>query len=257
MFSTLANVSIYSVYFLVVNGVKTLFTSVTGGIQALLGELWARREINELKKTFSWTEWTIHTGAVFVFGCTASLICPFIQIYTLGVEDANYYAPLFGFLLTTANTMHSLRLPYNIMILAGGHYKQTQSNYIIAAVMNLVISIFAVSRFGLVGVAIGTLSAMLYQTIWMAVYVSKNFLLRPIKEIVKHLCVDALSFGLSYWLTSFIVIKELSYSSWIVLAIKTAVIWLTISCITNYIAYPNFVKRILSLVHTKIKQIMQ
>lgn len=41
-------------------------------------------------------------------------------------------------------------LPYNLMILAAGHYKQTQSNYIVAAALNIVISIVLVSRFGLI-----------------------------------------------------------------------------------------------------------
>ena len=54
------------------------------------------------------------------------------------------------------------------MILAGGHYKQTQNNYIIAAIINIVISILFVNILGLAGVAIGTLLAMFYQTIWMA-----------------------------------------------------------------------------------------
>ena len=68
LFSSLQNVSIYSVYHLVVYGVKTLFTSLTNGVQALLGELWARQEIAELKKTFGWAEWAIHTGVTFVLG---------------------------------------------------------------------------------------------------------------------------------------------------------------------------------------------
>ena len=41
-------------------------------------------------------------------------------------------------------------LPYNLMILAAGHYKQTQNNYIVAAALNIVISTVLVSRFGLI-----------------------------------------------------------------------------------------------------------
>ena len=48
LLSTLSNVSIYSVYFMVIKGVKTLFLSMTNGIQSLLGELWARQELDEL-----------------------------------------------------------------------------------------------------------------------------------------------------------------------------------------------------------------
>lgn len=58
-----------------------------------------------------------------------------------------------------------MRLPYNLLILDGGHYKQTQSNYIVASVINIVLSILFVNSLGLIGVAKGTFVAMLYQTI--------------------------------------------------------------------------------------------
>ena len=157
IFSSLSNVSIYSVYFLIVKGVKTLFLSITNGIQSMIGELWAKKELDELRKVFAWTEWCIHTGTTFIFSCTAVLIVPFIQVYTAGIHDAEYRQPLFALLLVGANAMHCLRLPYNIMVLAAGHYKQTQQNYIIAAILNIIISVLAVKSWGLIGVAIGTL----------------------------------------------------------------------------------------------------
>ena len=160
VFSTLSNVSIYSVYFLVIKGVKTLFLSMTNGIQALIGELWAKQELEKLKGFFAWVEWVIHTGTTYVFSCTAALIVPFVQVYTFGINDANYIQPVFAVLLTLANAMHCLRLPYNIMVLAAGHYRQTQKNYIVAAILNILVSILTVKVWGLIGVAIGTLVAM-------------------------------------------------------------------------------------------------
>ena len=65
----------------------------------------------------------------------------FIGIYTNCVTDANYIQPLFAVLLVLANAVHCLRMPYNLMILAGGHYKQTQNNYIVAAIMNITVYI--------------------------------------------------------------------------------------------------------------------
>ena len=180
IFGTLKDVSVFSVYYLVVNGVKQLFNSLTSGVQALLGELWAKGKQKDLNNFFSMMEWGVHTCAVFVWSCVFVLIVPFVQVYTKGVTDTDYVVPLFAFIIVLANAMHGLRIPYNIMILAANHYKQTQSNYIVAAFVNLVVSLIAVQRLGLVGVAIGTLLAMTYQTIWMAFYDSKNLLERPI-----------------------------------------------------------------------------
>ena len=49
IFSTLSNVSVYSVYLMIINGVKGIFLSMTSGIRALLGEFWAKQEIGTIK----------------------------------------------------------------------------------------------------------------------------------------------------------------------------------------------------------------
>ena len=237
VFSTLTNVSIYSVYHLIIYGVKNLFLSLMNGIQSLIGEMLAKQEMEALNKFFSKVEWLVHTGVTFIFGCTAMLIVPFVQVYTDGVRDANYNVPVFAVLLTLANAMHCLRLPYNILILAGGHYKQTQSNYIIAAVMNLVISIVMVMHWGLIGVAIGTLVAMGYQTVWMAYYDSKNLINWPFKKFLKQVGVDVFSVIIGMTFTKGLRMGDINYFSWFLLAIKVAIIWSLVILIVNIIAY--------------------
>lgn len=245
VFSTLSNVSIYSVYFLVVKGVKTLFLSVTNGIQALIGELWAKQELDQLKSFFGWIEWLIHTGTTYVFSCTAALIVPFIQVYTLGIRDANYIQPTFAVLLTLANAMHCLRLPYNIMVLAAGHYKQTQRNYIVAAILNIVVSVLTVKIWGLIGVAIGTLVAMTYQTIWLAIYDSRHFIYWPLKKVIRQFLVDIIS---SFFIISFgshIVLKDITYFNWFFMAIKVAIVALFVAFCLNSLFYRSKMHRLM------------
>lgn len=235
--STLTNVSIYSVYHLVVYGVKNLLFSLTNGFQALMGEMLAKNEMEDLKKLFSWTEWVLHTGTVFIFGLTGILILPFVAVYTKGITDADYIVPLFAVLITLAHAGHCLRHPYNILILAAGHYKQTQWNYIISAVMNIVISILTVRVWGLIGVATGTLCAMLYQTIWMAYYDSKHILSISINEFIKHMLIDAITVVIASVLTFRIPLKSVSYVAWLMLAITDAVIWGVVVVAVNFIFY--------------------
>ncbi len=250
-FSTLTSVSIYSVYYLVVYGVKQLFTSLTSGVQAMLGELFAKEDWEKLYSIFSWTEWLIHTGCVWVFGCTATLIVPFVQIYTNGVGDANYTQPLFAVLLVVAHAVHCLRLPYNILILASGHYKQTQNNYIIAAVMNLVLSILFVKMWGIIGVAIGTLVAMLYQTIWMAYYDSKKILKWSIMNFWKQVCTDILIIILGVFATNYFKLSEFSYMTWIIMAAKVSAIWALSALIINCVFYRDKMFRLFSRLKRK------
>lgn len=245
VFSTLSNVSIYSVYFLVVKGVKTLFLSVTNGIQALIGELWAKQELDQLKSFFGWIEWLIHTGTTYVFSCSAALIVPFIQVYTLGIRDANYIQPTFAVLLTLANAMHCLRLPYNIMVLAAGHYKQTQRNYIVAAILNIVVSVLTVKIWGLIGVAIGTLVAMTYQTIWLAIYDSRHFIYWPLKKVIRQFLVDIISSFLIISFGSHIVLKDITYFNWFFMAIKVAIVALFVAFCLNSLFYRSKMHRLM------------
>ena len=250
LLSTLSNVSIYSVYFMVIKGVKTLFLSMTNGIQSLLGELWARQELEELRKTFGWTEWCIHTGTTFVFSCTAALIVPFVRVYTAGINDANYIQPAFAILLTLANAMHCLRLPYNIMVLAAGHYKQTQKNYIVAATINIVLSVLTVKAWGLIGVAIGTFAAMAYQTVWLAIYDSKHFVSWPMKSVIKQFAVDGITAVFIVVISGILTMHSVTYLSWIMLAIVTALLAVIITAFLNFIVYKG---KMMALIHILLK----
>ena len=244
IFSNLVNVSIYTIYFLPMSGARLVIMSMISGIEALIGNLWAKQDLAELRKVFAWTEWSIHTGTTLIFTLTAILIVPFVQVYTHGVNDANYIQPLFGVLLVAANSGHCLRLPYNIMILAAGHYKQTQHNYIIAAVMNIAISIVCVMQFGLIGVALGTLAAMVYQTVWMAWYNSKNFIQWPMKNFFKQIGVDAVSAVGIFAIGSYFSLSAVGYLSWVILAMKVTACGIFVALLINYVFFKRFMLEI-------------
>lgn len=237
IFSTLTNVSIYGVYNLVVMGVKQLFMSLTNGIQSLIGELWAKQEMDTLYDFFSKIEWIIHMGTIYLFGCTACLIVPFIEVYTYGINDANYIQKSFAILLVIANGIHCLRIPYVVMILAAGHYKQTQSNYLITAFVNIIVSILLVIKYGLIGVAIGTLVSMLYQTIWMANYVSQKIIKNSRNNFIKLFVTDIMIFIIILFLNSLVKMKNITYMAWILMAVKVAIISAFIMIIINLFFY--------------------
>lgn len=237
IFSTLTNVSIYGVYNLVVMGVKQLFMSLTNGIQSLIGELWAKQEMDTLYDFFSKIEWMIHMGTIYLFGCTACLIVPFIEVYTYGINDANYIQKSFAMLLVIANGIHCLRIPYVVMILAAGHYKQTQSNYLITAFVNIIVSILLVIKYGLIGVAIGTLVSMLYQTIWMANYVSQKIIKNSRNNFIKLFVTDIMTFIIILFLNSLVKMKNITYMAWILMAVKVAIISAFIMIIINLFFY--------------------
>lgn len=228
LFSTLSNVSVYSVYYMVISSIQNFYRAATAGIQSAAGALWARQDRDAINRMFSWVELGLHFVTVLLFSCTGILIVPFIRVYTNGLTDAAYIQPVFAALIVLAYGIRCLRTPYNIWILAGGHFKQTQRCHILAAAINLTISVATVSYWGLTGIAMGTLVAMAYQTIWMAVYNSRNLVKWPLKRIVKQFMVDALEAGLIWLAASWIPLREVSYLGWFLMALQVGVIALVI-----------------------------
>lgn len=248
VFSTLSNISIYSLYFMVISGVRQLYTAATVGFQSMIGGLWANNERNRLESIYQGVEIILHLAVVFLFSCVVILIVPFIKVYTWGITDCDYIQPVFALVLTLAYAIRCLRTPYNILILAAGHYRQTQICHIITATLNIFISVIAVSIFDLVGIAIGTLVAFTYQTVWMMVYVSKKLVKHSTKRILKQVVIDILMPIIIYVATRWIKMREISYLGWFTMALGVTAIGLAVAVfITMLFYYPNLKKMYFSI----------
>ena len=244
-FSTLSNVSIYSVYYMIIGSIQNFYQSAAVGIQSAAGAVWAKQDQKQIGQLFSTVEVALHTVTVFLFCCTGILIVPFVKVYTNGLADANYIQPLFAAVLVIAYGIRCLRTPYNIWILAAGHFKQTQRCHITAAAMNLIISIIAVSRWGLVGIAIGTLIAMCYQTTWMMVYTTKNLIKCTFGHILKQWMADLAAVTMICTSTSRITLRDVSYLGWFVMAVKVAVIAAIWIAVMVCLFYPKEMRQII------------
>ncbi|MEG2050940.1 MAG: sugar isomerase [Oscillospiraceae bacterium] len=241
LFSSLSNVSIYSVYMLVINGIKTAITASMTGVQPLIGEMLVKGEKENVNSLFNKFEWLMHTIIIFCITCSCLLIVPFIQVYTRGIADANYYLPAFGILISITYGIYCLRLPYNLVVCAAGHFKQTQRSAIIEAIINIVVSVACVSFFGLIGVTIGTLCAMTYRLIFFIIYLSKNILSRDIKLFVKLIITDLIeSIICIFCFNQFVFLAELTYMAWFMEAIKIAFCCLSVFLVINLIFYKDF-----------------
>lgn len=241
LFSTLENISVYSVYNMIVLAIKMLVSSLTTGIQSFFGDLYANDEIGLLNNYFDKIEWIVHTGVIYLYGMTAVLINSFVMLYTTGVEDISYEVPLFSLLLVLASLADSLRTPYQSMILSAGHFKQTQMSSFIEAGLNIVISVLLVNQLGLVGVAVGTLVSMAYRTLYLVNYLSKNIVFRSINIFAKHFLVDFISMtsiiGVGIILRNIYQV-ETSFD-WIILVVILGIISLVLLIIINLVFYKD------------------
>lgn len=252
-FSTLQDVSIYSVYHLVVYNLKNLFLlCASSGILPVMGSLFNTDRKDELQSLFMKVEWLLHNCVILIFGITSILIVPFVNVYTHGLSDANYIQPLFAVLICLAHASHCIRLPYFMMIRASGNYRQTQNIFIVTTIINIIVSILLVNILGLPGVAIGTLLAMFLQTLLLAIYSYRNLLNIKFVNFIKRLAIDVIELGAIFFLRMFINFLEISYWGWILLAIKVVIFVVLIVLFVNLIFEKDFRKSALKyLLHKK------
>ena len=248
MLSTLENVSIYYVYHLVTNGLQQMIEVLTTGMSALMGNMLAKNETKKLNDTFEVFEFVIHTFVTLIYSIAGIMILPFVSIYTKGVTDANYIVPAFAVLIVLANASYCLRMPYHIIVLAAGHFKETQASSIIEATTNVIVSIVLVFHFGLVGVAVGTLIAMIYRTTYLAWYLQRNILGRPFKFYIQHLMVDALTGFAAFFSTRWVGISEPSWWMWIIRATQVGLIVTVEVLAVNLVFYRGLLKKSIALI---------
>ena len=255
IFTTTVEVSVYSVYLYVINGVKNMVQALTGGVDASFGDMIAKNEIDNLNRSFRTYELFYFTLITIVYIITLVTILPFIKVYTLGITDANYYRPTFAIFITLAELMWSIRLPYSSVTLAAGHFKQTNKGAWIEVFTNLIISILLVFKLGMIGVAIGTLVAMTIRTIEFMYHTSKYILKRKQIENIKRVIILATEMlvivPIGFFISSFINVN--SYISWLVLAVIIGIISLLGVGITNSIIYRKDLKDLLNMIK-RLKQ---
>lgn len=189
VFTTLAEVSVYSVHYLVIAGVKRIVQSFNNGLDASFGDMIAKKEYENLRKKFSAYELLYMVVATIIFVTTLLTITPFIAVYTEGVTDAVYIRPVFGYLLVVSEFLWAIRLPYSSITLAAGHFRETKRGAWVEAILNILLSVILVFHFGLIGVAVGTIVAMFVRTVEFVYHANKYILKRNFWNSVSKIIV--------------------------------------------------------------------
>lgn len=255
IFCNLAEVSVYSIYYLIVKGIKSITQAFTGGIDASFGDMIAKGENENLNKKFSLYEIFYFTIITIIYTCTIILIVSFVSVYTKGITDANYIRPIFGVLLVLSEFMWAIRLPYSSITLAAGHFKETKKGAWIEVITNIVLSIILVFKYGIIGVAIGTLVAMLIRTIEFVYHTNKYILNRNIFESVKKIIIIIIEVLLIVFLSKYLPkINIISYLTWIEYALLVSILSIAIVLLINVIIYKKEFKEMINILKNLFKR---
>ena len=248
LFCTLSEVSVYSVYAMVMNGIKNIIQVFSSSIDASFGDMIAKDEKNNLNKKFNIYEVIYFTIATIFCISTLILINPFVKVYTKGITDTNYVRYAFGYLLVIGEFIWLIRQPYNKIIQAAGHFRETRNGAWIEAGSNILISIILIFKFGIVGVAIGTAVAMTIRTIEFVYHTNKYILNRKIINSMNKIVLIIFETIFIFFVSSYIpLLENNSYINWFINAIEISSITVVVVLSLNWIFYKKEFKDFLQI----------
>lgn len=225
VFSTLTQVSVYHVHFLVISAVKKLVMSVSQALEPSFGTVLAGGSREKTAKAFDLYAFVTGAVSAFAFTCEMLLLSPFIAVYTSGVTDADYHQVLFGVLLSLAEFVYCFRDSYIVATYAAGKFRETSKYAAAEAVLNIAVSLMLVRRWGITGVAVGTLFAMTVRMLMTVFYLKRTVLFRPVRKFWKSLLVfGGYMAAVSGIVCRFLPLRASGYFSWFLLAFETGCI---------------------------------
>ena len=225
IFTNLKIVSVYSVYSLVSSGVKQLINACLTGIAHTVGQAYAKKDYEELNKKMDIYEYVVFILVFFLFTVSALLITPFVKIYTKGVTDANYNKPIFGILLIISEVLYLVKLPHLNLAYSANKFKEITKPAFIEALLNIIISLFFVKKFGLIGVTIGTIIGMTYRMMFHVYYTSKIVPGRIQSIFYKKIFLFTITAVVGFCICTFLIpITEITVLNWLVYAVIYSII---------------------------------
>lgn len=181
MFCGLKVASVYSMYNLIITYIGNILGNVNSGIIFILGQTYYEDRNRYLKLNDIYDTYYMALNFA-IYTVTYILFLPFMQLYTAGVKDINYIDNLLPILFVFIQVLNCGRTAANNAINVAGHFKKTQNRSIIEAIINIVVSLVCVNIFGIYGVLIGTIVALVYRVNDIILYSCKYILFRnPIK----------------------------------------------------------------------------
>ena len=215
VFLNLVTVSVYSVYNMVLSGINGVLNIFVSGLPAGFGELIAKKEYDNLRKTTSEFEVAYYYILSVVYGLTMALLLPFIEIYTRNFHDANYYIPSLAILMVLNGICYSVKVPQSMLMISAGMYKEQRWRATAQAVIIVVGGVILVQVCGLQGVMISSILSNLYRTIDLLIYVPNHITHNSIPRTARRILGVFVNTVIVCIPTFFIDYQPNSYITWI------------------------------------------
>ena len=196
--SSFNTVSIYYIYNLFFSQVEVFINGLVKGFNFALGQLFSV-DMEVFQKKFRIYE-TVYVAANFVvYTAMCLFLLPIIQIYTGGINDADYINPLLILLFVAAKLFSCAKTPLSQVVEYSGTFDKTRWHAVTEMAINLSLTLFGIIKWGICGALLGTVAAIIFRNIATTCFVNRKvFGKSPIKSFVLT-AANILVFALIYF----------------------------------------------------------
>ncbi len=246
-------VSIYAIYNIFFSQVQNFITSVVSSFTFALGQMF-HTDREKFDKLFNLYETFYIMITYIIYTLMAVFLLPLIQIYTSGINDAEYTNVLLVLLFVIMSLIANTKLPTNGLIEYSGDFEKTRSYAIWEMIINITVSIAAILYMGICGALLGTIAALLYRGIMTIYYSNKKILKRSQMSTYKILISNGAVFAV---IMAIFFVDAFSNSSFLKLLLNGLLhsIWIVgLYLIVNFVFNKSAFKTFLELYRGKKNQ---
>lgn len=218
-------VSVYAIYSMFFTQMQNFITSVVSGLSFAMGQMfYADRE--RFDRVFAMYETLYITATFIIYTLMAVFMLPLIQLYTSGINDAEYTNIYLVFLFVLMNLISNAKLPSHNIIEYAGKFSQTRIHAVLEMIINLCATVLGIRFMGICGAIAGTVVALLYRTVKAVNYSNKKILERSVFSSYRHYLVNGGIFAFVmciFFVDTFsnisfgaLVLKGIVHSVWII-----------------------------------------
>ena len=256
MLGDFIQLSVYSIYEMVMQGVRGILDIFINGMQAGFGELIAKNESKILGKAYNDFEFMYYSVITVIYSVSAIMIIPFIKIYTKDITDANYINTILSLLFVLNSLFYNIKTPQGMMVMSAGLYKETKIQTSIQAAIIIILGFPLAFKWGSYGILIALCISNLYRVIDLLIFIPKY-----ISEINSFNSLKRIILiGIEFYIIKFIcdtlfTLDNLSVIEWIGMSIVSTIIAtiivLVMAIIFDRKTLKNVINRILVLLKIK------
>ena len=233
-------VSVYAMYKLIISHLESILNIISNSFNFILGQTF-QTDKERFKERIDFFESMYSSISFALFATALFLFVPFMKLYTQGAEDINYADYKLALLFVAIALLTAARVPMLRTINYAGHFKLTTPQTIIETIINLIVSIIGVFIWGIYGVLLGTIIALLYRTNDVIIYSNVKLLNRsPLKTYLIY-CVNIMVFFLLQLIfyACFQKWEINTYFDFLGVGCISAIIALLLSVTAQYICFPQ------------------